>query len=209
MANNFVKKLSVPGPEATARRPTEETGSGKQDAVQRACLELRDLIVRGTIAPGTPLIERTVADVLGVSRTTVRNALQRLANDHFVTVASIGSHYSRFFVGSLTIDEMREWYYMFGALDGIAARGAATLPDTERREVARAGRTLARAHLEAGSGDHPRYNRIQQLDGEFHDTYVQVGGGPLLLREYATLRPHVERYGTFYATALIDRKSVV
>lgn len=177
----------------------------KQDAVQRAYLELRDLIVHGTIAPGSPLIERNVAELVGASRSTVRNALQQLAHERFVTVSRIGSRYSRFCAGSLTIDEMREWYYMFGALDGIAARGAAALPEEERRQLADAARPLARAHLEAGSGDEPRYERIAKLDSEFHGTYVQAGGGPMLLREYGSLRPHVDRYGTFYATALIRK----
>lgn len=175
----------------------------RQDAVQRAYLELRDLIVRGTIAPGSPLIERHMAEVVGASRSTVRSAFQRLAHERFVTVSSIGSHYSRFFVGSLTIDEMREWYYMFGALDGLAARGAACLSEEERRRVADAARPLARAHLEAGSGDEPHYERIQNLDSQFHGMYVRAGSGPLLLREYTSLRPHVDRYGIFYATALI------
>lgn len=175
----------------------------KQDAVRRTYLEIRDLIVRGVLAPGSPLIERTVAEVVDASRSTVRNALQQLSHEGFVTVSSIGSHYSRFVVGPLTIDDMREWYLMFGALDGIAARGAASLPETDRKRLAETGRDLARSHFEAGSGDTPRYDRIQALDAEFHGTYVQAGGGNLLLREYGSLRPHVERYGIFYATALI------
>ena len=107
-------------------------------------------------------------------------------------------------VGALTIEEMREWYHMFGALDGLAARGAASLPPESRRKVAEAARESACAHYEAGSGEEPRYERIQELDARFHDTYVQAGGGRLLLRQYEAMRPHVERYGIFYATALIS-----
>lgn len=157
------------------------------------------------MAPGSPLIERRVADVVGASRSTVRHALLQLANEGHVIVSSIGDHYSRFFVGPLTIDEMREWYFIFGALDGIAARGAAALPLPRRRRLAERIRELARAHLEAGTGDDPHYDRIQRLDAELHGSYVQAGGGPRLLQEHAALRPHVDRYGTFYATALIRK----
>lgn len=175
----------------------------KDDAVKRAYLELRGLIVRGAVSPGSPLIERQVAEVLGASRSTVRNALQRLASEGHVVASRIGDHYSRFFVGPLTIDEMREWYFIIGALDGIAARGAAVLPSVARRPLAQEIRSLARAHLEAGSGDDPQYDRIQRIDAALHGSYVQAGGGPRLLQEHAACRPHVDRYGTFYATALI------
>ncbi len=161
------------------------------------------MIVGGAIAPGSPLIERSVAEAVDASRSTVRTALQQLEQEGFVTVSSIGSHYSRFSVKPLTIDDMCEWYHMFGALDGIAARGAAGLPVDRRSEVARSARRIAEAHYEAGSGVEPKYQRIQALDSQFHNSYVQVGGGPLLLRQYAIMRPHVDRYGIYYATALI------
>jgi hypothetical protein len=51
-------------------------------------LQLRDLIVRGTIAPGTPLIETELADRLSVSRTPIRGALQRLRQEGLIADAS-------------------------------------------------------------------------------------------------------------------------
>lgn len=182
-----------------------EVGLKRATAVERVYLELRDLIVRGALAPGSPLIDQRVAEVVGTSRSTVRNALHRLANEGHVVVSSIGNRYSRSFVGPLTIEQMREWYFIFGALDGIAARGAAVLPRPQRLPLAERVRDLARAHLEAGSGDEPRFDLVQRLDAALHGTYVQAGGGPRLLEEHAALRPHVERYGIFYATALIRR----
>ncbi len=190
---------------ATADDSSTDDKRGRKTAVQRTYGRLRELIVSGALAPGSPLIEAQVAEVVGGSRTTVRNALQQLAAERFVVVNKIGDHYSRFFVGPLTIAEMREWYFMFGALDGIAARQAAELSVEQRRELAERIRELARAHLDAGTGNDPRYDEIQRLDAELHGSYVGAGGGPLLLRQYATLRPHVDRYGTFYATALIHK----
>ncbi|MFC1659923.1 GntR family transcriptional regulator [Gemmatimonadota bacterium] len=175
----------------------------RPDAVTKAYLGLRELIVRGTISPGTPLIERRMAEVVGVSRTTVRNALQRLSHEGFVTISGIGASYSRFFVGPLTINDMVEWYYLFGALDGIAARRASELPRERRRTLAQRVRGLATEHLEAGTGANPHFEKIQEKDALLHGTYVEAGGGPRLLQEYSLLRPHVERYGRFYATALI------
>ena len=175
----------------------------KESAVRRTYLELRDLIVSGAMAPGSPVIDQRVAEVVGASRTTVRSALRQLAGEGFVTSVSIGDHHSRFDVGPLTIDEMREWYAIYGALDGIAARSAATLGAPRREEIGQRVQELARAHLEAGSGDDPKHDNVQCIDAALHGLYVQAGGGPKLLQQYATVGPHVERYGIFYATALI------
>lgn len=177
----------------------------KESTVRRTYLKLRDLIVSGAMAPGSPVIDQRVAEVVGVSRTTVRTALRQLASEGFVTSVSIGEHHSRFAVGPLTIDEMREWYSIYGALDGIAARGAATLALPRRREIAQRVGELARAHLDAGSGDDPRLDQVQRLDAALHGTYVQAGGGPRLLQQHATVGPHVDCYGIFYATALIRK----
>jgi DNA-binding GntR family transcriptional regulator len=175
----------------------------KPRAVDRVYAEVRELIVSGAMAPGSPLIDQRVADAVGGSRTTVRTALEQLRREGFVHAASIGDHHSRFFVGALTVEEMREWYWIFGAVDGLAARGAAMLPERERVRVADRVRELALAHLEAGEGEDPPYDRIQEIDAALHATYVAAGAGPILRQHSEALRPHVDRYGKFYATALI------
>ena len=191
------------GPSLRAVPPETSEAAPKDNAVRRTYLELRNLIVSGAMSPGSPVIDQRVAEVVGVSRTTVRSALRLLAGEGFVTSVIVGEHHSRFEVAPLTIDEMREWYSIYGALDGIAARGAATLGAPRRQEIGQRVQELARAHLEAGSGDDPKHGKVQCVDAALHGTYVQAGGGPRLLQQYATVGPHVERYGIFYATALI------
>jgi DNA-binding GntR family transcriptional regulator len=185
--------------------PDTSKAAPKDNAVRRTYLELRNLIVSGAMALGSPVMDQRVAEVVGVSRTTVRSALRQLAAEGYVTSVSIGDHHSRFDVGPLTIDEMREWYSIYGALEGIAARGAAMLAGPLRREIAECVRDLAQAHLDAGSGDDPRHDQVQRIDADLHNTFVQAGGGPRLLQQYAMVGPHVERYGTFYATALVRK----
>ncbi len=193
------------GPSLRAMPPETSEAAPKDNAVRRTYLELRNLIVSGAMAPGSPVMDQRVAEVVGVSRTTVRSALRQLAAEGYVTSVSIGDHHSRFDVGPLTIDEMREWYSIYGALEGIAARGAAMLAGPLRREIAECVRELAQAHLDAGSGDDPRHDQVQRIDADLHNTFVQAGGGPRLLQQYAMVGPHVERYGTFYATALVRK----
>ncbi|MFM9138341.1 MAG: GntR family transcriptional regulator, partial [Actinomycetota bacterium] len=53
---------------------------------ERAYFAIRDLIVRLELAPGDVIREDALQDRLGIGRTPIREALQRLARDQFVTV---------------------------------------------------------------------------------------------------------------------------
>ena len=68
---------------AHERRPRFQTMALTQapdsaNSVTRAFTELRELIVRGHLPPGSWIAEAHVAERLGLSRTPVRAALQRL-----------------------------------------------------------------------------------------------------------------------------------
>ena len=53
---------------------------------QQAYLQIRDKIVRLQLAPGDVIREDVLQAELGIGRTPIREALQRLARDQFVTV---------------------------------------------------------------------------------------------------------------------------
>ena len=97
------------------------------DRVTLAYQKLRELIVLGRLAPGTRIIETTVAARLGVSRTPVRAALQRLQQEGYVVVTSPGQQ-SRMSVAPLTQEDAIELFGMVSAVEGLAANGAARRP---------------------------------------------------------------------------------
>ena len=53
-------------------------------AADRAYAEIRSLILSGDAAPGTQLTEEQLADICGVSRTPVRDALRRLEAELYI-----------------------------------------------------------------------------------------------------------------------------
>ncbi|MBV9660990.1 MAG: GntR family transcriptional regulator [Acidimicrobiales bacterium] len=88
------------------------------DDVTRA---LREAVLDGVIPPSTWLRESDLAAALGVSRTPIREALLRLADDGLVErVANRGS-----IVKAMTPEEVLAVYYVRESLEGLAARAAA------------------------------------------------------------------------------------
>ena len=93
----------------------------------RALHLIRDLIVRGNIAPGTRLVESDLARRLQLSRTPTRSALQLLHHEGFVRVhQSANKIHIR--VTPLTRSDASELYAVIGCLEGLAARAVALLP---------------------------------------------------------------------------------
>lgn len=94
--------------EATA--PSPPLGS---TAYQR----LRWDIVHGVLRPNEALIEGELSERLGISRTPVRESLQRLADDGLIVMRR-----RRWYVYEHTADEIREIYEIRAAQEGFAAR---------------------------------------------------------------------------------------
>src|SRR5216117_4163152 len=110
---------------------------------------LRDLIVQGLLAPGSRIVETEIATRLGVSRTPVREALQRLQQEGYV-MGSPGAQQSRLTVAPLTRDDVYELLNIVGALEGLGARNAALLPVTNRKTLVRDLKTLNAEFHRAG-----------------------------------------------------------
>src|SRR5438477_12309491 len=104
-------------------------------------MRLRDLIVQGSLAPGSRIVETEIADRLGVSRTPVREALQRLQQEGFVMGAP-GAQQSRLTVAPLTRDDVHELLDLVGALEGLGARRSASMDSAARRALAKTLRGL-------------------------------------------------------------------
>ncbi len=83
---------------------------------------IRELILNGTLPPGTRLAEAAIADRLGVSRTPVRNALPALATEGLLEAAGKRG----FAVRGFTVEDSFRATEMRCVLEGYAAREIAT-----------------------------------------------------------------------------------
>jgi DNA-binding GntR family transcriptional regulator len=178
-----------------------------RDRSTTAYARLRELIVHGQLAPGSRIIETEVADRLGVSRTPVRAALQRLEQEGYIVGATGGIRW-RPTVAPLTREDCEELFCIIGQVEGLPARVAAGLAEETRLPlVARLREVndgLFRDSVE-GTGDPTRYF---DLDRHFHRTYVEAVAGPRLLALHDAVKPQAERYARVYTSALLEKSRI-
>ncbi len=91
---------------------------------------LRSQIIRGQLPPGTPLIERVLAESLQVSRLPVREALQALEQEGLVSSSSS----NRRCVIRLTERDIRELYEVRLHLERLAVEHAANNTTVKHRQ---------------------------------------------------------------------------
>jgi DNA-binding GntR family transcriptional regulator len=129
-----------------------ELADGLPTLADRAYLQLREEIIRVELRPGTLLREDELRHRLGVGRTPVREAIQRLQRDGFVTIiARRGT-----LVSEITITDLAAIYEVRKHLESWASRLAAQRATDDDRHAA------------------------EQLSGELEALTAQDGYEPLL-----------------------------
>jgi len=162
---------------------------------------IRDLIVRGRVAPGVRLVEAQIVDRLGVSRTSVRAALQRLHQEGYVTGVVVGKR-TRPVVAPLTGEDARELFSMVAEIEGLAAERAAELEAGVRQALV-ADLTYINDHYRrVAVAKVQKGDELFALDTRFHRRYVDAAAGPRLIALHDAIKPQIERYIRIYQTAL-------
>ncbi|MER1968273.1 GntR family transcriptional regulator [Castellaniella sp. GW247-6E4] len=147
----------------------------------RALLELRNLILDGELAPNERLSELAVVERLGVSRTPVRAALQRLAEEGLLEEI-VGGGYA---VKTFTERDVHDAIELRGTLEGMAARFAA--------EHGASPVLLAKAHdivsavdqiLDQATITAQDFERYIKFNEQFHKLLIAMSGSDLLAREF-------------------------
>src|SRR5437762_2259806 len=94
----------------------------------RTLLRLREMLFKGEFQRGERLSELPLVARLGVSRTPIRLALERLAHEGLLETSRSGG----FVVREFTIDAVWDAIDVRGVLEGTAARLAAERLDNDR-----------------------------------------------------------------------------
>jgi DNA-binding GntR family transcriptional regulator len=185
----------VPDPLGTAADAPH--GSRPEQVYSR----LRDLIVQGLLAPGSRIVETEIATRLGVSRTPVREALQRLQQEGYV-MGSPGAQQSRLTVAPLTRDDVYELLNIVGVLEGLSARIAGLLPVAPRKTLVRDLKALNAEFHRAGKVTPIDHGSLYDADQRFHRAIIEATAGPRLLALHDAVKPQAERYIRMYISML-------
>src|SRR5205809_2189039 len=195
-------RKSAPRGTARHKRSTGEVaGAPHGSRPEQVYVRLRDLIVQGLLSPGSRIIETEIATRLGVSRTPVREALQRLQQEGFVN-GTPGAQQSRLTVAPLTRADVHELLNVVGALEGLGAYEAASLDETRRRALATELRAINDEFYKAGRKSPPEHSALYDSDDRFHRRIVEACGGPRLLALHDSVKPQAERYIRMYISML-------
>lgn len=148
-----------------------------RSAGARVAQRIRELIVDGTLAPGTRVAEASLAERLGVSRTPVRNALPALASEGLLE--PVGKR--GFAVRNFTTEDSYRATEIRCVLEGFAARILAAREDRGevvaalRQTVSDGDRIFAKGPLV--DADEAVY---AEMNLRFHDLIVGGAQDPLL-----------------------------
>lgn len=162
--------------------------STRRRAGERAYAQLRDDIQSGALPPGSVLGEVEQAARLGVSRTPLREALDRLEAEGLVVQRSPRVTV----VADVSLDQIRDLFAVRRALEESAARLAAARLAAARSHVDRAPfAALADAFERSDATDDvgAYYERVAQLDAAIETTVAN----DFLARALQPVRAHLGR----------------
>lgn len=146
---------------------------------------LRDEILSGKLQPNEKLNTNQLANRLGVSRTPIREALNRLISVGLVETFPHRGIYIR----KLSIEEIIELYYIRAALEGIAARLAVrNLKEDEMERLRQYCDDMEAQHLVGN------YQKLLEINFLFHETIYKATNSPqlqdLLFQYYNRSKPY-------------------
>jgi DNA-binding GntR family transcriptional regulator len=146
-------------------------------------------IVEGKLCPGEKLLDKELAESMGVSRTPVREALQRLEDKNLVE--SSANRWTR--VAEVSVKESEKIYPIIWTMEELAVAEAIELLTVEDfKKMEQANLALAKA-IEKGDSV-----TCSKADLAFHDVFVARSGNPYLPAILQDLKIQCRRVEAIY-----------
>lgn len=141
----------------------------KQKAADRAYARLREMVIRLELEPGSPLVDRILTKKLGVGRTPLREAINRLAAEKLVVIAP----HRGAFVMEIRDGDAWQLYEARLQAERLAARLAAERITPEQLHRLES--------LVAGLPDAPTFVDNKEVDWRFHKAIAEATQNRYLL----------------------------
>lgn len=138
-----------------------------------------EMIIGGRVAPNQALSERTLAEIIGIGRTPVREAIRDMARDGLVEVVPLRGT----FVRGVDLTELAELYEVRTALESLAAYLAAQNRGSTELEGFRP--VFERVKKQPRDID---WHEAQNVGADFHLAIFAATGNRLLQETYKPIR---------------------
>ncbi|MBO6755598.1 MAG: GntR family transcriptional regulator [Roseibium sp.] len=158
--------------------------SRREPAAKQILEMLRERIVKGDLAPGARIVERTVCAEMNVSRTPLREALKLLAIDGLVQI----SQHKGATVMPFTPEEALQLFEVLSGLEGLAAELAVSRIANATLADLRAKHDQMRTHFDRGEKD-----AYFELNSAIHTAIVEAAGNPILASTHHALLLRAKR----------------
>lgn len=152
---------------------------------ERVYILLEESILTGEYKRGDALTEMALSKKLGVSRTPIRSALHRLAEDGLIELTPNRGAV----VMGVTNDDIVDIYKIRMRLEGLASAMAAERIDKE--QIKRLRETVELSEFYLGKCD---VEKVKELDTEFHGIIYKASGNRLLCKILSELHGQTRSY---------------
>ncbi len=159
--------------------------AGRSTMVERLTRELADAIAEGALAPGVKLDEQALAARFGVSRTPVRETLNRLASSGLVEKRP----HRGVVVANVTLERLLQMFEVMTELEGSCARFAAERMSAVEKRALLALHEASRVEVEAGDLD-----GYDAANRQFHRTIYEGGRNPFLVETTLDMRRRLQPF---------------
>jgi DNA-binding GntR family transcriptional regulator len=152
----------------------------RNTSLEAAALEsIRNAIMDGTLLPGIQLKQNVLAERLGLSQTTIREALIRLGEEGLIEAVPYKGSYVR----RLTRDDVREIYDLRATLETHAAHHA--LPHLREGGTLEKLEALIQPMINAVDAGYK--SKAVEADLEFHRYLVELSSNSRLIKVWDSL----------------------
>jgi DNA-binding GntR family transcriptional regulator len=176
--------MKPPAPSEFTERDARDFEVQRQSLDEPIAAHLRDLIIRGEMAPGDKIHMPTLATALGVSTTPLREALKILADEDFVEwLPGRGVR-----VAPIRAEETGALFEVIAALEALAAE--LTASRISLAELAELEELHARMRVHFEQGERDPYFR---LNSSTHQWILALSANPTLQSTHARLQGRASR----------------
>jgi len=150
----------------------------RQEQGTKALISLRDAIFNGELKAGQRLLELALVDRLKISRTPIRFALDRLADEGLIEKNRGG-----YAVRAFSSDEVRDAIRMRGVVEGMAVRMAAEREALPPGPLAAARQCIVDLDkVLAARRSAPKIEEYLDINQRYHESIVQMAGSFVVQR---------------------------